>query len=55
MKSHKCKQIEDLSVMKDSLFVPNEAGFFSIDAPPANNESFDEPPAERNISNTLLN
>ena len=33
IKYHKCKQIEILSVRKDSLSVSNEAAFSSVDAP----------------------
>ena len=43
----KCKQTEGLCVIKNSLSVSNEAAFSSIDASPANDESFDEPPAEK--------
>ena len=47
IKYHKCKQTEDLSLMKNSLSVSNEAASSSIDAPPENDESFDKPPAKK--------
>ena len=47
IKYHKCKQIEGLSVMKDSLSASNEATSSPLDTPPANDESFDEPPAKK--------
>ena len=48
---HKCKQIEGLSVMKDSLSVSNEAASSTIDTPPTNDESFDGPPWTTQLKN----
>ena len=47
IKYHKCKQTADLSVMKDSPTVPNEAALSSIYAPPTNDKSFDKLPAKK--------
>ena len=47
IKYHKCKQTAVLSAMKDSTTVSNEAASSSIDAPPTNDKSFDEPPAKK--------
>ena len=47
IKYHQCKQTADLSVMKESPTGSNEAAPSSIDAPPTNNKSFDEPPAKK--------
>ena len=47
IKYHKCKQTAVLSVIKDSPTVSNEAALSSIDAPPTNDKSFDEPPAKK--------
>ena len=47
IKYHKCKQTAVLSVIKDSPTVTNEAATSSIDAPPTNDKSFDEPPAKK--------
>ena len=46
-KNHKCKQIEGLSVTKDSPTVSNKVAISSINALPANNKSFDKPPAKK--------
>ena len=46
-KYHQCKQTAVLSVMKDSPTALNEAAPSSIDSPPTNDKSFDEPPAKK--------
>ena len=47
IKYHQCKQTAVLSVMKDSPTVLNEAATSSIDSPPTNDKTFDEPPATK--------
>ena len=47
IKYHQCKQTANLSVMKESPTVSNEAAPSSIDATPTNDKFFDEPPAKK--------
>ena len=47
IKYHQCKQTAVLSVMKDFPTVLNEAATSSIDSPPTNDKTFDQPPATK--------